>query len=88
MSAQIAVFIDFENIALWAEQEFLDFELTPLMASLAHRGAIAILRAYGDWSRFARYREDLMNNAVDLIQIFSIRAGKNRADIRMALDAL
>ena len=24
MSAQIAVFIDFENIALWAEQEFLD----------------------------------------------------------------
>jgi hypothetical protein len=29
-----------------------------------------------------------MNNAVDLIQIFSIRAGKNRADIRMALDAL
>jgi uncharacterized LabA/DUF88 family protein len=47
-----------------------------------------MMRAYGDWSRFSRYREDLMNNAVDLIQIFSIRAGKNRADIRMALDAL
>ncbi len=29
-----------------------------------------------------------MNNTVDLIQIFSVRAGKNRADIRMALDAL
>jgi len=29
-----------------------------------------------------------MNNAVDLIQVFSVRAGKNRADIRMALDAL
>ena len=28
---QIAVFIDFENVALWAEQEFRDFELTPLM---------------------------------------------------------
>jgi uncharacterized LabA/DUF88 family protein len=80
--------MDFENIALWAEQEFLDFELTPLMEYLANRGSIAILRAYGDWSRFSRYREDLMNHAVDLIQIFSIRAGKNRADIRMALDAL
>ena len=29
MSNQIAVFIDFENVALWAEQEFLDLELTP-----------------------------------------------------------
>ncbi len=28
MGSQLAVFIDFENIALWAEQEFLDFELT------------------------------------------------------------
>ena len=88
MSSQLAVFMDFENIALWAEQEFLDFELTPLMQYLENRGSVAIMRAYGDWSRFSRYREDLMNNAVDLIQIFSIRAGKNRADIRMALDAL
>jgi uncharacterized LabA/DUF88 family protein len=88
MSNQLAVFMDFENIALWAEQEFLDFELTPLIEYLENRGSIAIMRAYGDWSRFSRYREDLMNNAVDLIQIFSIRAGKNRADIRMALDAL
>jgi uncharacterized protein (TIGR00288 family) len=84
---QIAVFIDFENIALWAEQEFLDFELTPLVEYLEARGNVAIIRAYGDWSRFSRYREDLMNNAVDLLQVFSVRAGKNRADIRMALDA-
>ncbi len=88
MGNQLAVFIDFENIALWAEQEFLDFELTPLMQYLQNRGIVAIVRAYGDWSRFSRYREDLMNNAVDLIQIFSVRAGKNRADIRMALDAM
>lgn len=88
MSNQIAVFIDFENVALWAEQEFLDFELTPLMEYLQSRGPVVIKRCYGDWSRFSRYREELMNNAVDLIQIFSVRAGKNRADIRMALDAI
>jgi uncharacterized LabA/DUF88 family protein len=88
MSNQIAVFIDFENVALWAEQEFLDFELTPLMEYLQSRGPVVIKRCYGDWSRFSRYREDLMNNAVDLIQIYSVRAGKNRADIRMALDAM
>ncbi|MEZ4672757.1 MAG: NYN domain-containing protein [Caldilineaceae bacterium] len=88
MSNQIAVFIDFENVALWAEQEFLDFELTPLMEYLQSRGPVVIKRCYGDWSRFSRYREELMNNAVDLIQIYSVRAGKNRADIRMALDAM
>ena len=88
MSNQIAVFIDFENVALWAEQEFLDFELTPLMEYLQSRGPVVIKRVYGDWSRFFRYRDDLMNNAVDLVQIYSVRAGKNRADIRLALDAL
>ncbi|MEM7134652.1 MAG: NYN domain-containing protein [Chloroflexota bacterium] len=88
MSEQLAVFIDFENVALWAEQEFLDFELTPLMEYLKSRGPVVIKRAYGDWGRFSRYREELMNNSVDLIQIYSIRAGKNRADIRMALDAV
>ena len=87
MSDQIALFIDFENVALWAEQEFLDLELTPLMEYLQSRGPVVIKKVYGDWSRFVRYREDLMNNTVDLIQVYSIRAGKNRADIRMALDA-
>jgi uncharacterized LabA/DUF88 family protein len=87
VSNQIAVFIDFENVALWAEQEFLDFELTPLMEYLQSRGPLAVKRVYGDWSRFSHYREELMNNSLDLVQIYSVRAGKNRADIRMALDA-
>lgn len=88
MTNQIAVFIDFENVALWAEHEFIDFELTPLLEYLQSRGPVVIKRAYGDWSRFTSYRDELMNNAIDLIQIYSVRAGKNRADIRMAMDAL
>lgn len=88
MSNQIAVFIDFENVALWAEQEFLDFELTPLMEYLQSRGPVVIKRCYGDLSWFSRYRDELMNNAVDLIQIYSVRAGKIVSDIRMALDAI
>lgn len=84
---QIAVFIDFENIALWAEREFFDFEVTPLMEFLQTRGPAVVKRAYGDWSRFSRYRDELLNNSIDLIQIYSVRVGKNRADIRMAIDA-
>ena len=84
---QLAVFIDFENIALWAEREFFDFEVTSLMEYLQSRGPAVVKRAYGDWSRFSRYRDELMNNSIDLIQIYSVRVGKNRADIRMAIDA-
>lgn len=88
MHEQIAVFIDFENVARWAEEAFLDFELTPLMEYLQSRGSVVTKRAYGDWGRFAHYRDELMENAIDLIQMYSVRAGKNRADIRMAVDAL
>ena len=87
MNDQIAVFIDFENIALWAEREFFDFEVTGLMEYLQTRGPAVVKRAYGDWSRFSRSRDEMMNNSIDLIQIYSLRSGKNRADIRMAIDA-
>jgi uncharacterized LabA/DUF88 family protein len=88
MENQQAVFIDFENIALWAEREFFDFELTPLMEYIQGRGPAVVKRAYGDWGRFLRYRDELMDLSIDLFQIYSGRAGKNRADIRMAIDAL
>ncbi|MCC7128853.1 MAG: NYN domain-containing protein, partial [Anaerolineae bacterium] len=87
MDEQMAVFIDFENVALWAEREFYDFEVTNLMEYLQSRGPAVVKRAYADWARFARYREAMMANTIDLIQIFSVRIGKNRADIRMAIDA-
>ncbi|MBI5879311.1 MAG: NYN domain-containing protein [Chloroflexi bacterium] len=88
MTAQIAVFIDFENIAIWARQEFFDFELTPLIEYLQSRGSLVIKRAYGDWTAFRNYRDDLIAHTIDLTQLFSVRESKNRADIRIALDAL
>ncbi|NOZ49341.1 MAG: NYN domain-containing protein [Chloroflexi bacterium] len=88
MKDQLAVFIDFENIARWAEEVFLDFELTPVIEYLQSRGVVVTKRAYGDWGRFAHYRDELMENAIDLIQMYSVRAGKNRADIHMAVDAI
>jgi uncharacterized LabA/DUF88 family protein len=86
-SDQMAIFIDFENVALWAEREFFDFEITSLIEYLQSRGPAVVKRAYADWSRFSRYRDEMMNNSIDLIQIYSVRSGKNRADIRMAIDA-
>ena len=87
MGDQLALFIDFENVAIWAEEHFFDLELDRLIKYLQNRGSVAVKRAYGDWSRFSGYRDDLLDNSIDLIQMYSVRAGKNRADIRLALDA-
>ncbi len=85
MNNQMGIFIDFENVALWAEREFFDFEITTLMEYLQTRSPVVVKRAYADWSRFTRYRDDMMNNSIDLIQIYSVRSGKNRADITWLL---
>ncbi len=59
--------------------------LVDLCASL---GDIAIHRAYGNWQFFGRYRDALLQNAVDLVQLFPPGASaKNGADIRLCLDA-
>jgi len=87
MGDQLALFIDFENVAIWAEENPFDLELAPIMKYLQGRGPVVVKRAYGDWGRFGKYRDDLVENSIDLFQLYSVRVGKNRADIRLALDA-
>ncbi len=89
MNSQIAVFIDFENIATAAEKEHQELDLSLLIDFLKTRGRIAIKRAYGDWGRYPKYKLDLLENAIDLIHLYSYGvSGKNRADIRLAIDAI
>ncbi len=86
---QIAVFIDFENVATSAEANFGDFDVTAVMDLLRTRGRLLIKRAYGDWGRFHRYRRAMLENGVDLFQLYSMGVQqKNRADVRLAIDAL
>ena len=85
----ICVLIDFENMAVSAEQVDQEFDLTPVMELLKTRGRLAIKRAYGDWARYRHFRADLLDHAVDLVQLYRFgSAGKNRADIRLAIDAM
>ncbi|WP_296444477.1 NYN domain-containing protein [Rhodoferax sp. UBA5149] len=52
-------------------------------------GPLAINRAYCNWQYFGRYRDALLEGAVELIQLFSPGASaKNGADIRLCLDAV
>lgn len=54
-------------------------------------GTLVLTRAYADWSVEinAGYRGQLVQRAVDLVQLFPAAAyGKNGADIRLAVDAV
>jgi uncharacterized protein (TIGR00288 family) len=86
---QIAVFFDFENIATSAEANFGDFDVNAVMDLLRTRGRLLIKRAYGDWGRYQRYRRPMLENGIDLFQLYSVGIQqKNRADVRLAIDAL
>ncbi|NUO71436.1 MAG: NYN domain-containing protein [Frateuria sp.] len=51
-------------------------------------GPISINRAYCNWQFFGRYRDALLVNAVELVQLFPPGgAAKNGADIKLCLDA-
>jgi uncharacterized protein (TIGR00288 family) len=52
-------------------------------------GSIAINRAYCNWQFYGRYRDALLQSAVELIQLFPPGASaKNGADIKLCLDAV
>ncbi|WP_259371719.1 NYN domain-containing protein [Rubrivivax albus] len=51
-------------------------------------GPVAINRAYGNWQYLGRYRDSLLQSAVELIQLFPPGASaKNSADTKLCLDA-
>ena len=53
-------------------------------------GAVAISRAYADWAAPAntRYQKQLVDRAVDLVQLFTTSGTKNGADIRLAIEVV
>ncbi|RLV50481.1 NYN domain-containing protein [Nocardioides mangrovicus] len=53
-------------------------------------GTVALTRAYADWSSPANaaYRGQLVDRAVDLVQLFATSGTKNGADIRLSVDAV
>ncbi|URI10925.1 NYN domain-containing protein [Aquincola tertiaricarbonis] len=52
-------------------------------------GPIAINRAFANWVSFNRYRQSLLQSAIELIQVFPPGANaKNGADIKLCLDVM
>jgi uncharacterized LabA/DUF88 family protein len=89
--ARIAVFLDYENLAIGAKDNLgAAFDFGPVADALAERGRVIHRKAYADWSYFDSDRRMLTRHQVELIDIPQKMGGsrKNAADIKMAIDAI
>jgi uncharacterized protein (TIGR00288 family) len=87
---KLAVFIDFENLALgFGNRKDAEFQINLVLGRLVEKGKVLVKTAYADWSRFRKYMQDLHEAGIELIEIpRRSMTGKNSADIRMVVDAM
>jgi uncharacterized protein (TIGR00288 family) len=86
---QIAMFIDFENIALGLRDASAPFEVRRILDRMLEKGKVIVKVAYADWNRFRSHTQNLHENGIELIEIpRRDTTGKNSADIRLVVDAM
>ncbi|MCB1907109.1 MAG: NYN domain-containing protein [Rhodocyclaceae bacterium] len=86
----MAVFCDFENVALGVrDAKYEKFDIAPVLERLLLKGAIVVKKAYCDWDRYKGFKATMHEANFELIEIPHVRqSGKNSADIRLVVDAL
>ena len=93
----LAVFIDFENLALGAlpgqrgrrTTKAQPLDMKRVLERLVEKGKIVAKRAYADWGRFSEYVTPLHELGIELMEIPERGVtGKNSADIRLVVDAM
>lgn len=86
----IAVFVDFENLALGVrELKGERFEIELILKRLLEKGRIVYKRAYCDWSNYREAVREFHSQGIELIDIPQTKiSGKNSADIHMVVDAV
>lgn len=87
---RLALFIDFENIALGVrDAQYKKFDINLVLQRLIEKGRIVFKKAYADWTRYSEYKREFHEAAIELIDIPQRNyTGKNSADIRMVVDAM
>jgi hypothetical protein len=95
-SHSLAVFIDYENLALGATPKgggkripAITPDIGKILERLVDKGKLVAKRAYSDWQRFGDAVGDLHALGIELTEIPDRgRTGKNSADIKLAVDAI
>jgi uncharacterized protein (TIGR00288 family) len=88
--ASLALFCDFENVALGVrDAKYEKFDIGKILERLLLKGSIVVKKAYCDWERYKTFKAPMHEANFELIEIPHVRqSGKNSADIRMVVDAL
>ena len=86
----IAIFVDYENIAIGArDSKWRTINIDLILKRLLEKGRIVYKRAYCDWSQYRGDVREFHARGIELVDIpRSKMSGKNSADIRMVVDAL
>lgn len=95
-SHSLAVFIDFENLALGYERDGGRRKGTPdkldisaILERLVEKGKVIVKMAYADWGRFEQYRTLMHDAGISMMEIPERgMTGKNYADIQLSVDAM
>ncbi len=89
-SASLALFCDFENVALGVrDAQYEKFDIQLVLERLLLKGNIVVKKAYCDWERYKSFKSAMHEASFELIEIPHLRqSGKNSADIRLVVDAL
>jgi uncharacterized protein (TIGR00288 family) len=85
----LAMFVDFENLAIGFRDRRGTFEIQKVLGRLVEKGKVIVKKAYADWTQYQDYKTDLHEAGIELIEIPKRgQAGKNSADIRLCVDAM
>ena len=85
----LALFIDFDNVAIGARDSGQRFEIKLLLQRILEKGKIIVKKAYADWHFYKEYMSPLHEAAIELIEIPMPKiSGKNSADIKLVVDAM
>jgi uncharacterized protein (TIGR00288 family) len=87
---RLALFIDFENIAIGVrDAHYRKFDINLVLERLLEKGKVLVKKAYADWSRYSDYKRAFHEAAIELIEVPQKSVGgKNSADIRLVVDAM
>ncbi len=86
----MAIFCDFENVAIGAQKaSYDDLDIRLVLERLLDKGKIVVKKAYADWERYKSAKRGMHEAAFEMIEIPHVSySGKNSADIRLVVDAL
>jgi len=86
----IAVFVDYENLAIGVRgMRKGNFKIDLVLRRLLEKGRIVFKRAYCDWGKYRSAVREFHAYGVEMVDIPQSKvSGKNSADIHMVVDAL